>query len=231
MKKIVSVSVIAASLLLQGAGIIHAEEKEANRQNMKQTPEYQAILTLLEERKQLNEQLKSQGEQNRAVWEELRSGVPKEVRETVKRVMAELKPLREENKRLTAELKEAKQAKDAERIQALKAEIEANHQAMEAKLAPIQAEWEQVKELRQSLKEPISQVKPIREEKKANHEEVVKLRAEWKERIKAAKEAYKNGEESQWKEALADAAALLEQLTEVKSEILNQKKAIYDILK
>jgi chromosome segregation ATPase len=231
MKKILSVSLLTTSLLVNGMGIIHAEEQAEAQQLWKQTPEFQAIQALQEQRKQLNAQLKAQGEQNRAAWEALRSGVPREVRETVKRVMNEIKPLREENKQLVAALKEAKQAKDEDRIREIKAELEANHQAMEAKLAPIQSEWEQVKELHHALKEPKSQVKPIREEKKANHQKVIELRTDIKETIKNAKEAYKNGQETEWKDALGDAADLLEQLIAVKSEILSQKQAIYDILK
>jgi chromosome segregation ATPase len=231
MKKILSVSLLTTSLLVNGVGIIHAEEQSEAQQKWKQTPEYQAIQTLQEQRKQLNAQLKAQGEQNRAAWEALWSGVPQEVRETVKSVMNEIKPLREENKQLAAALKEAKQAKDEERIREIKAKLEANHQAIEAKLAPIQSEWEQIKELRNALKETKSQVKPIREEKKANHQKVVELRADVKETMKNAKEAYKNGQETEWKDALGDAADLLEQLIAVKTEILSQKQAIYDILK
>lgn len=231
MKKMVSVSLLAATLLVGGVGTIHAEEGAQQQAKWKQTPEYQALQTLQEQRKQLNEQLKAQGEQNKAAWEALKGDVSPEVREQVKSVMQAIKPLREENKQLVAQLKEAKQAKDVEQIRALKAKIQANHQAIEAKLAPIQAEWEQVKELHQSLKAIKSQVKPIREEKKANHEKVVQLRGDLKETLKNAKEAYKNGGETEWKEMLDDAAGLLEQLNAVKEEILTQKQAIYDVLK
>jgi chromosome segregation ATPase len=231
MKKMVSVSLLAATLLVGGVGTIHAEEGDQQQAKWKQTPEYQALQTLQEQRKQLNEQLKAQGEQNKAAWEARKGDVSPEVREQVKSVMQAIKPLREENKQLVAQLKEAKQAKDVERVRALKAKIQANHQAIEAKLAPIHAEWEQVKTLHQSLKAIKSQVKPIREEKKANHEKVIQLRGDLAETMKNAKEAYKNGGETEWKEMLNDAAGLLEQLNAVKEEILAQKQAIYDVLK
>ena len=43
MKKILSVSLLTASLLAGGTGIIHAEEQPAQEQKLNQTPEYQEL--------------------------------------------------------------------------------------------------------------------------------------------------------------------------------------------
>lgn len=229
MKKILSVSLLTASLLAGGTGIIHAEEQPATKQKLTQTPEYQELQSLLQQKKKLNAELKAQSEKNQALWDTLRGDVPQEVRDAVKKAMAEIKPMREENKNLVIQMKEAKKVKDKEKVAELKAKIEANHQAIDAKLTPLESELAQVKELHQKLKEPLAEIKPIREAKKANHEKALQVKQEWKETIKSAKNSFKNGDES-WKSSLTEAIALIEQLTDIKTEILSQKASIYDSL-
>ncbi|MGG4499112.1 hypothetical protein [Brevibacillus reuszeri] len=229
MKKILSVSLLTASLLAGGTGVIHAEEQPIQAQKLKQTPEYQELQALLTIKKELNEKLKAQTAQNKAMWESVRSDVPEEVRTTVKNMMVEIKPIRETNKALTAQLKEAKAAKDKAKFAELKAAIEANHKTIKAKLAPIESELAQIKALHQQLKEPMTQMKPIREAKKANREEAVQVKQEFKDKLKATKDAYKNGDNA-WNTSLTEAIDLIEQWTEIENEILSQKASIYDIL-
>ena len=76
MKKILSVSLLTASLLAGGTGVIHAEEQPIQAQKLKQTPEYQELQALLTIKKELNEKLKAQTAQNKAMWELVRSDVP-----------------------------------------------------------------------------------------------------------------------------------------------------------
>lgn len=229
MKKILSVSLLTASLLAGGTGIIHAEEQPAQEQKLNQTPEYQELQSLLTIKKDLNEKLKAQTSQNKAMWESVRSRVPEEVRAAVKNVMQEIKPIRETNKALTVQLKEAKAAKNKAKVAELKAAIEANHQAIKSKLAPIESELAQVKALHQQLKEPMAQIKPIREAKKSNREEATQTKQQHKDKMKVAKEAYKNGDNT-WSTSLTEAIDLLEQWTDIENEILSQKASIYDAL-
>jgi len=229
MKKILSVSLLTASLLAGGTGIIHAEEQPAQEQKLNQTPEYQELQSLLTIKKDSIEKLKAQTSQNKAMWESVRSDVPEEVRATVKNVMLEIKPIRETNKALTVQLKEAKAAKDKAKVAELKAAIEANHQAIKSKLAPIESELAQVKALHQQLKEPMVQIKPIREAKKANREEATQIKQQFKDKMKVTKEAYKNGDNT-WSTSLTEAIDLLEQWTDIENEILSQKASIYDAL-
>ncbi|QRG67701.1 hypothetical protein [Brevibacillus choshinensis] len=229
MKKILSVSLLTTSLLASSAGIIHAQEAPAKEPKLKQTAEFQQLKTLHSQTKEMNTQLKAQGEKNKAVWDSLKGDVPQEVRDTVKAALAELKPLREENKSLTSQLKEAKQAKDKEKIASIKAQLEANHQTIEAKLAPIADQVAQVKESHKNLKEPLAEVKPIRDAKKANKEEVMQVKQQIEGALTAAKESYKNGDDA-WQSSLNDAIDLTEQLNALKSEILSQKTSIYEAL-
>ncbi|WP_103110893.1 hypothetical protein [Brevibacillus reuszeri] len=229
MKKILSVSLLTASLLAGGTGIIHAEEQPAQEQKLNQTPEYQELQSLLTIKKDLNEKLKAQTSQNKAMWESVRSGVSEEVRAAVKNVMQEIKPIRETNKALTVQLKEAKAAKDKAKVAELKAAIEANHQAIKSKLTPIESELAQVKALHQQLKEPMAQIKPIREAKKANREDATQIKQQFKDKMKVTKEAYKHGDNT-WSTSLTEAIDLLEQWTDIENEILSQKASIYDAL-
>ncbi|MED4586838.1 hypothetical protein [Brevibacillus choshinensis] len=230
MKKILSVSLLTTSLLASSTGIIHAEEKPVKEPKLKQTAEYQQLQTLQGQSKELNIELKAQGEKNKAMWDSFRGDIPQEVRDTVKAALAELKPLREENKNLSAQLKEAKQAKDKEKVASIKAALEANHQTIEAKLAPIADEVAQVKEGHKNLKEPLAEVKPIRDAKKANKDEAQQVKQEIKDIITSAKESFKNGDAA-WQSSLNDAIDLTEQLNALKSEILSQKTTIYETLK
>ncbi|WP_289143023.1 hypothetical protein [uncultured Brevibacillus sp.] len=109
MKKILSVSLLTASLLAGGTGIIHAEEQPAQEQKLNQTPEYQELQSLLTIKKDLNEKLKAQTTQNKAMWESVRSGVSEEVRAAVKNVMQEIKPIREAKKSNREEATQTKQ--------------------------------------------------------------------------------------------------------------------------
>ncbi|MGG1664631.1 hypothetical protein [Brevibacillus sp. NRS-1366] len=229
MKKILSVSLLTASLLVGGTGILHAEELPTKEQKWKQTPEYQELQSLLTIKKDLNAKLKDQTAQNKAMWDSLRGDVSAEVRETVKNVMLEIKPIREENKNLTVQLKAAKTAKDKAKATELKAAIEANHQIIKSKLVPIETELAQVKALHQQLKEPLTQIKPIREAKKANREEAQQIKQQFQDKLKVAKEAYKNGEDT-WNASLTDAIDLIQQWTDIENEILSQKASIYDAL-
>lgn len=229
MKKILSVSLLTTSLLASGAGIIHAEEAPVKEPKLKQTAEFQQLKALQSQSKELNIQLKAQGEKNKAIWESLKGDVPQEVRDTVKAALAELKPLREENKNLSAQLKEAKHAKDKEKIASIKAELEANHQTIETKLAPIADQVAQVKESHKNLKEPRAEVKPIRDAKKANKEEALQVKQQIADALTSARESYKNGDGT-WSSSLNDAIDLTEQLNALKSEILSQKTSIYEAL-
>lgn len=228
MKKILSVTLLTASLLAGGTGIIHAQE-QPKQQKLKQTPEYQELQSLLTIKQDLNNQRKDQTAQNKAMWESLRGDVSPEVRETVKNVMLDLKPIREENKELTVQLKAAKAAKDKAKIAEIKIAIEANHQTIKNKLAPIESELAQVKALHQQLKEPLAQIKPIRDAKKANREEAQVIKQQFQDKLKATKEAYKSGDLT-WNASLAEAIDLIEQWTEIDNEILSQKASIYDAL-
>lgn len=229
MKKILSVSLLTTSLLASSTGIIHAEEKPVKEPKLKHTAEYQQLQTLQAQSKELNIELKAQGEKNKALWDSFRGDIPQEVRDTVKAAMAELKPLREENKNLSAQLKEAKQAKDKEKIASIKAQLEANHQTIEAKLAPIAEEVAQVKESHKNLKEPLAEVKPIRDAKKANKDEAHQVKQDIKDTLTSAKQSFKNGDEA-WQSSLNDAIDLTEQFNALNSEILSQKTSIYETL-
>ncbi|WP_411502986.1 hypothetical protein [Brevibacillus centrosporus] len=229
MKKILSVSLLTTSLLASSAGIIHAEEKSVEEPKLKQTLEYQQLQTLQTQTKELNTDLKAQGEKNKALWDSLRGDIPQEVLDAVKAAMTDLKPIREENKALTVQLKEAKQAKDKEEVASLKAEIEANHQTIEAKLSPIADQVAQVKEGKKNLKEPLAEVKPIRDAKKANKEEAQQLKQQIKDKVASAKEAFKSGDTA-WQSSLNEANDLTEQLKSLKSEILSQKVSIFEAL-
>lgn len=229
MKKILSVSLLTTSLLASSAGIIHAEETPAKELKLKQTTEFQQLKTLQSQSKELNVQLKAQGEKNKAIWESLKGDVPQEVRDAVKAALAELKPLREENKNLSAQLKEAKQTKDKEKIASIKAQLEANHQTIEAKLAPLADQVAQVKESHKNLKEPLAEVKPIRDVKKANKEKALQVKQQIADALTSAKESYKNGDDA-WQSSVSNAIDLTEQLNALKSEILSQKTSIYEAL-
>ncbi len=238
MKKWLAASVLTASLLANGLAVAGAQEPtaadaqqhqaKAETAKWKQTPEYQALEALQQQRKQLNEQLKSQTAANRELWESLKSVLPQEKREEIKNVLKEVKGLREANKNLVAQLKEAQVNKDKAKVQELKQQIAANHQAIQDKLAPYQADIAKLKELHKQVAE---QVKPIRQEKKANHEKVVTLREQIKSAIVNAKDANKAGNDAEVKQQLDDAIALLQQLISVKQEILSEKQQIADILK
>ncbi|MBH0330405.1 hypothetical protein ABH14_11475 [Brevibacillus brevis] len=230
MKKLLSVSVIAACLLATSAVGAFAAEKEGKGTGWSSLPEVQSLKALQVEKKALQDKRKAQTQTNKQAWDILWGDVTPEVRETVKSALAETKPLREENKTLSAELKEAKKAKDKEKVVSIKAEIAANHTAIEEKLAQIQTELTQVKEKKASFKEMNQQLKPIRTEKKENKEQAKELKAKEKSTVKEAKEVFKAGDKEQAATSLQEAADLLKDLTQVQSEILEQKQAISEII-
>lgn len=230
MKKMLSLSVIAASLFATSAVGAFAAEKEEKEAGWKSLPEFQALKALQVEQKALQDQLKAQSQINQQAWSVHWGDVTVEVREKVKGALAETKPLREVNKSLSAELKEAKKAKDKQKVASLKAEIAANHTAIEEKLAHVQTELAQVKEQKASFKELTQEVKPIRTEKKANREQSVEIKADKKTTVKQAKEAFKAGDREQAAISLTEAADLLKQLMEIQNEILEQKQAIAQII-
>lgn len=239
MKKFLAVSIVTASLMMSGVGAVGAEElptaqakqTKENAAKLQNTPEFQAIQALNQQRKDLNEQLKAMKGTNQALWDAVNGDFTPELRQQIKAALAEIKPLKEANKALVAQLKEAKADKDQEKAKALKAQIEANHQAIQEKLAPVSEDLAKLKELRQTLKEPLSQIKPIRQEKKANHEQVKQLRTEIKDGLKAAKEAYKAQNEEALKAHLDEVTADLQALVNAKEEIIKEKQEIGEILK
>ncbi|MFD2445321.1 hypothetical protein ACFSO7_15260 [Bacillus sp. CGMCC 1.16607] len=223
MKKAFAASILVGSLLFGGISVGAQENISEKKQTIRKSISY-------EELKIVNEQLKTQTELNKQLLQTYKLTIPKDVKDRVKQVLEEVKPLRIKNKELGAQLKAAKTNKDKDKVQQLKIQLTENQKEIEKKMTLIQPDIYKIKQYQSELKKLKEQMKSITKALKAKQETVHQLKQKLDTIIQHAKQSKKQGNKEQVHAYLVEADGLAEQITILKKEILAQKTVIGDIL-